>query len=78
VTSPEIRAALESLDLTQAKVARHLGVNPATVSDWVRGKRPAPQHFIAWLHAAVHIRKQDQLIDRLRTLLFDAERKAAE
>jgi transcriptional regulator with XRE-family HTH domain len=78
MTPPEIRAALDSLDLKQIEVARHLGVNPGTVSDWVRGKRPAPRHFIAWLHAGVHIRKQDQLIDRLRTLLFDAERKAAE
>jgi transcriptional regulator with XRE-family HTH domain len=78
MTSPEIRAALDSLDLTQVAVARHLGVNPATVSDWVRGKRPAPQHFVAWLNAALLIRDKDRTIGRLRTLLFDAERKAAE
>jgi transcriptional regulator with XRE-family HTH domain len=78
MTSPEIRAALDKLDLTQIAVARHLGVNPGTVSDWVRGKRPAPQHFIAWLQAALLIRERDRTIDRLRTLLFDAERKAAE
>lgn len=78
MTSAEIRAALDSLDLKQIAVARHLGVNPGTVSDWVRGKRPAPQYFITWLKAALLIRDKDRTIDRLRTLLFDAERKTAE
>jgi DNA-binding transcriptional regulator YiaG len=77
MTSPEIRAALDSLDLKQIEVARHLGVNPGTVSDWVRGRRPAPKHFVAWLNAMLVVRSHANTIDRLRTLLFDAERKAA-
>ena len=78
MTSPEIRAALDSLDLKQIEVARHLGVNPGTVSDWVRGKRPAPKHFVVWLQAAQTIHKQNQMINRLLARLVDIERKASE
>lgn len=43
----DLRATLKRLGLSQAKLAKRLGVHVNTVSGWMRGETPA--YAIAWL-----------------------------
>ncbi len=51
----KLRAALAAQGLAQWKLAKRLQVPPTTLSDWVRGARPAPNDL------AVRIERQLKL-----------------
>ena len=44
MTSPDFRAALKSLNLSQRSLAERLGVLPGQVNRWAMGKAPVPQY----------------------------------
>lgn len=45
----ELRRWLKAHALTQREVAKRLGVHEVTLSNWVRGRQPAPK----WLDVAL-------------------------
>ena len=45
MTSADILAALTSLGISQATVAKRLGVSRRTVTRWVSGEREAPPYL---------------------------------
>jgi transcriptional regulator with XRE-family HTH domain len=47
--TPDLRARLASLGLTQAAASRLLGVRTSTMQRWVKGERPVPPHVLLLL-----------------------------
>lgn len=50
--------ALEATEVSQAELARRLGVNPATVSHWVTGRRELSLKRIALIAKALGVEPQ--------------------
>lgn len=51
MTPTQFRAALRTLDWSQARAARELGAaNHQRISEWCRGTRPVPPYIAAHVH----------------------------
>jgi hypothetical protein len=71
-------ALLKTCGVGQAAVARHLGVTRGVVNQWLRGRRPVPEHYdtplLAFLadHYAAELRRQQK--DSLTLTPYDGSR----
>lgn len=55
LTADELRSIMRTLELTQARLAQDLGVEPNTVWRWVNGKLLVPQYAVAYLCGQLQI-----------------------
>jgi len=57
VTADELKTHLQTLDWSQAALARRLGVAPNTVYRWAAGLLPAPAWLAGYLDMAATVRR---------------------
>lgn len=51
----QLKAALITLDWSQAELARRIGYAPNTVSRWITGEMPTPKWLDAYMDALIAI-----------------------
>ena len=53
MTADQLRAALDHFGIPHQRFARHLGVNPRSVSSWVTGRRSVPcsVHWLLYVYS---------------------------
>jgi transcriptional regulator with XRE-family HTH domain len=51
MNSQELREILDALGLSQAELARRLGVTSRTVNRWAQDDLPVPQYAVAYLES---------------------------
>lgn len=57
MTADELKTHLQTLDWSQAELARRLGVAPNTVYRWAAGLLPAPAWLAGYLDMAATVRR---------------------